>query len=261
MKPLRITLIQTSLHWEQPDKNREHFFSLINPLRKGSSDLILLPEMFSTGFTMNAAAVAEEMNGPTVQWMKKLANAKNAVLCGSVVIRESGKYYNRLIWMQPDGKYFSYDKRHLFRMAGEEKIYTPGTKRLIVNLKGWRICPLVCYDLRFPVWSRNQNDYDLLIYVANWPSRRKYAWKQLLVARAIENQCYVAGLNRTGKDGNKIPYPGNSLLLDPLGKIINKNHGAGQSMETVTLDGGMLEHLRKSFPVSMDQDEFKILSR
>src|SRR5688572_5811033 len=141
MKPLRITLIQTSLHWEQPDKNREHFFSLINPLRKGSSDLILLPEMFSTGFTMNAAGVAEEMNGPTVQWMKKLANTKNAVLCGSVVIRESRKYYNRLIWMQPDGKYFSYDKRHLFRMAGEEKIYTPGTKRLIVNLKGWRICP------------------------------------------------------------------------------------------------------------------------
>lgn len=258
MKPLRITPVQTSLSWESADQNLSHFAKLLSSVRKGSTDLILLPEMFTTGFTMNTRAVAEKMDGKTVAWMHQTAKEKNAVICGSVVIEERGNYYNRLIWVQPDGKILHYDKRHLFRMAKEHLTYSPGKKKLIVELKGWRVCPLVCYDLRFPVWSRNTGDYDLLLYVANWPERRRFAWSQLLIARAIENQCYVAGLNRVGVDGKEITYTGDSVVLDPFGEKISKLKPSKTQIETVKLDPKVLLNARKNFPVMMDSDRFRI---
>lgn len=258
MKPLRITPVQASLSWESADQNLSHFTKLLSSVRKGSTDLILLPEMFTTGFTMNARAVAEKMDGKTVAWMHQMAIEKNAVICGSVVIEERGKYYNRMIWVQPDGRILHYDKRHLFRMAKEHLTYSPGKKKLIVELKGWRVCPLVCYDLRFPVWSRNTGDYDLLLYVANWPERRRFAWSQLLIARAIENQCYVAGLNRVGVDGKEITYTGDSVVLDPFGEKISNLKPSKTQIETVKLDPKVLLNARKNFPVMMDSDRFRI---
>lgn len=258
MKDLKITLVQTRLHWEQPEKNRQYISSLLADLRKGSTDIILLPEMFATGFTMNAKQVAEKMDGESVQWMRELAAKKNAVVCGSLVIEEKKKFYNRLIWMQSDGECFTYDKRHLFRMANEHLTYSPGKKKLIVDLKGWRICPLVCYDLRFPVWSRNTGDYDLLLYVANWPERRSFVWSQLLIARAIENQCFVAGLNRVGVDGKNISYTGNSVVLDPFGEIISNIKPSKVQIETIKLDPKVLLGARNNFPVMMDRDRFRI---
>jgi omega-amidase len=258
MKNLRITFVQSPLFWEAPEKNRAHFDKLLARLYKSSTDVILLPEMFTTGFTMNAGSVSETMKGHSVEWMHKVAMGKNAVVCGSLVIRDRGRYYNRFIWMQPDGKHFHYDKRHLFRMAREHNTYSPGTKRLIVEWRGWRICPLVCYDLRFPVWSRNRDEFDLLIYVANWPEKRRFAWSQLLIARAIENQCYVAGLNRVGVDGKGIPYTGDSVVLDPVGMKISSTKPSKTSVETVVLSMRKLEDLRKQFPVMMDADKFMI---
>jgi len=258
MKQLKITLIQSTLLWEQPKKNRERFSKLVNGLRKGSTDIILLPEMFTTGFTMNASEHAESMEGDTLLWMKGIAAEKNSVVCGSIIVVERKKFYNRLLWVQPDGQVHFYDKRHLFRMAGEHKTFSGGNKKLIVEWKGWRICPMVCYDLRFPVWSRNVNDYDLLLYVANWPQRRKYAWNQLLIARAIENQCYVAGVNRVGLDGQNITYSGDSVVLDPLGQKRSSLKTLATAIETVTLNGKTLSELRKEFPVLMDADQFKI---
>ena len=255
---LRITFVQTALYWEDADENRKNLTSLLARTRRGTTDLILLPEMFSTGFTMNAPEVAETMNGPTTAWMKDLAASKGAVVCGSIIIQEKQKFYNRLLWIDPGKKPLVYDKRHLFRMAGEHHIFSPGMKRLIVTLNGWRVCPLVCYDLRFPVWSRNKGDYDLLLFVANWPQKRRFAWKQLLVARAIENQCYLAGLNRIGKDGKHISYRGDSVVLDAMGQKISKTTGTEEAVETVTLDYGMLDHLRKSFPVLADADNFEV---
>lgn len=256
---LKITLLQTTLHWENPEKNREHFGKLIREIRKGSTDLILLPEMFTTGFTMDAAALAEKPGGVTMQWMHEMAQQKNAVICGSIIIKERGHFYNRLLWMPPDGNYSQYDKRHLFRMAGEHQTYTPGKKRLIVTLKGWRICPLICYDLRFPVWSRNCSEFDLLLYVTNWPKRRRFPWSSLLVARAIENQCYVAGLNRVGSDGKNIEYSGDSVVLDPIGQPLSHFRPGKSSTETVRLEMKKLQQLRKEFPVMLDADRFRIL--
>jgi predicted amidohydrolase len=214
--------------------------------------------MFTTGFTMNASEHAESMEGDTLLWMKGIAAEKNSVVCGSIIVVERKKFYNRLLWVQPDGQVHFYDKRHLFRMAGEHKTFSGGNKKLIVEWKGWRICPMVCYDLRFPVWSRNVNDYDLLLYVANWPQRRKYAWNQLLIARAIENQCYVAGVNRVGLDGQNITYSGDSVVLDPLGQKRSSLKTLATAIETVTLNGKTLSELRKEFPVLMDADQFKI---
>ena len=258
MADLKLTLVQTSLLWEKPEANRNHFDLVLKNFKKGSSNLILLPEMFTTGFTMNAEGVAEKMDGPTVAWMAALAAKKNAVVCGSLVISEKKKYFNRLIWMQPDGKYSFYDKRHLFRMVGEHNIYSSGTKRLVVELQGWNICPLVCYDLRFPVWSRSNSDYDLMIYIANWPKQRSFAWSQLLVARAIENQCYVAGLNRIGRDGKHNEYSGDSVVLDAYGQKISSTKPTNSSVETVVLSLKKLNDFRKAFPVFMDADKFKI---
>jgi omega-amidase len=253
---LRVTLVQSEIAWEAPAANRhrlaEHFRGLA-----GHTDLIVLPEMFSTGFSMGAEALAESMNGPTVGWMREEAAAMGCVITGSLIVRDQGRYFNRLVWARPDGSLAHYDKRHLFRMAGEHAHYAAGGSRLTVELKGWRICPLVCYDLRFPVWSRNRGDYDLLLYVANWPARRAHAWSALLRARAIENLCYVAGVNRIGRDGNGTSYAGDSVALDFLGQPIS-SEGRGDRVETAVLDMESLRTHRESFPAHLDADAFEL---
>lgn len=263
---MKVTIIQTALHWEDQQKNLEHFDALVNSI-KDPTDLIVLPEMFSTGFTMKPEKLAEPLNGPSLQWMAKKAIEKNATLCGSVAVNDRSNYYNRLLWVEPDGKVSTYDKRHLFRMGKEDNHYSPGSKKIIKKLNDWKICPLVCYDLRFPVWSRNTftitnglptASYDVLIYVANWPEVRSYPWKQLLIARAIENQCYVIGVNRIGKDGNDIPHSGDSMVINPRGEIISKTQPNAQSIETVHLDKKYLEDFRITFPVGLDADSFRL---
>ncbi len=256
MLDLKISLLQTTLLWEDPNGNRMILEEQLKPLRKGSTDVIILPEMFSSGFTMNAERVAESMNGSSVGWMKAMAKRKNAAVCGSLVIREGNKFFNRFIWAQPDGKHKQYDKRHLFRMAGEHKTYAAGQKRLVIEYKGWRIFPQVCYDLRFPVWSRNNVNYDLLIYVANWPERRRSAWKSLLPARAIENQSYLAAVNRVGKDGKDIPYAGDSIAYGPGGELLTDIEPYKGSLTTIRLRKSILKDARESFPVAKDADRF-----
>lgn len=258
MNNLKITLVQTKLLWEDSKKNLSYFSKILKPLKTGKTDVIVLPEMFNTGFTMNVKKCAETMQGLTMQWMKKIADEKNTAVCGSLIIEEHGNYYNRLVWMHPGGAHAHYDKRHLFGLAHENKTFTAGHKKLILMMKGWRICPFVCYDLRFPVWMRNHNEYDAAIVIANWPEKRNFAWKQLLIARAIENQSYVVGLNRIGRDGNKINYSGDSIVLDPLGKKISRTKPNVQSIETVELKMELLEELRHTFPVMNDADIFHI---
>lgn len=260
MKDLTLTIIQSSLHWENAEANLKMFSAKITAIQE-RTDLIILPEMFSTGFTMNNKAVAQTMKGTTVEWMKMTARERNCVIAGSVVIEEKKRYYNRFIWMQPDGKFKTYDKRHLFRYAGEQNHYTGGKKKLVVELNGWKICPMVCYDLRFPVWIRNRNrEYDLLVFVANWPERRNHPWKTLLLARAMENQCYVAGVNRVGDDGNKIYHSGDSAVINFKGEVISKTQPHEETAETVTISKKDLEEWRKTFPAWMDADKFKISS-
>jgi len=258
MKSLKLTLVQSELAWENAPANLLRFNKILQGIRKNSTEIILLPEMFTTGFTMNAKQVAEKMDGESVQWMRELAAKKNAAVCGSLVIEDKRKFYNRLVWMRPDGTYEYYDKRHLFRMANEHLTYSPGKKKLIIEWKGWRICPLICYDLRFPVWSRNTGDYDVLLYVANWPERRRFAWSQLLIARAIENQCFVAGLNRVGVDGKNVSYTGDSVVLDPFGEKMSNIKPSKVQIETIKLDPKVLLGARKNFPVMMDRDRFRI---
>lgn len=264
MADLNITIIQSVLHWENVDRNLEMFDEKLGNV-EGSTDLIVLPEMFNTGFTMNTKEAAEEMDGKTIQWLAAKAKERSCVITGSLIVNEDGRYYNRLVWMKPDGTHVHYDKRHLFRMAHEHEYFTAGTQRISVLLKGWKICPLVCYDLRFPVWSRNgyaagthDASYDCLIYIANWPARRSHAWKTLLLARAIENQCYVAGVNRVGKDGKDIEYSGDSAVIDPKGEMLSKVAPYRESIETVSLSMKELEELRRAFPVGMDADHFEI---
>jgi omega-amidase len=259
MEDLRITLVQSTLAWEDISANLDHFSQLLEDLSGKDTDLIILPEMFTTGFTMNAAAVAETMDGKALDWMRLQAGKKNVTITGSLVIKENGTYYNRLVWMSPEGLYRTYDKRHLFRMAGEEKVYSAGGARIIVNLKGWNICPLICYDLRFPVWSRNIGSYDVLLYIANWPEKRSYAWKQLLIARAIENQCYVAGVNRVGTDGKDNLYSGDSLAVSPKGEVIGTAKPYEEELLTVPLSYKDLDDYRKQFPVHLDADKFLLI--
>ncbi|MCE3229187.1 MAG: Nitrilase/cyanide hydratase and apolipoprotein N-acyltransferase [Bacteroidetes bacterium] len=261
---MKITLIQTSLYWENREKNIAHFDALIASIKE-ETDLIILPEMFTTGFTMNPEKQAEPWNGATLEWMKQKAREKNAVVTGSVSVEENKKYFNRLLWAEPNGNVSHYDKRHLFRMGKEDQHYSAGKTKIITKIRNWNICPLICYDLRFPVWSRNKFNakdntwqYDVLIFVANWPEVRIYPWKQLLIARAIENQCYVIGVNRIGKDGNDIAHSGDSLVINPRGEIINKTKTGEESIETVVLDRNYLEDFRKIFPVGMDADTFEI---
>lgn len=257
MQDLNVTVVQTRLHWENAAANRAKFDALLDRLAPAAIDLIVLPEMFSTGFSMQPEKLAETMDGPTVQWMEQQAAQRQAVITGSVIITENEKYYNRLIWMRPDGTFETYDKRHLFTMANEQDHYTAGNERLIVELKGWKICPLICYDLRFPVWSRNNNAYDALIYVANWPHRRSNAWKQLLMARAIENQAYVVGVNRTGNDGNDVYHAGYSGLIGPTGDNADL-HAHEDHIHTYVLSADHLELVRRRFPFLPDADQFEI---
>lgn len=227
------------------------------------TEIVVLPEMFSTGFSMQPARLAEQMDGRTVQWMKRMAAAKKIVLTGSVIIEENGHYYNRLLWVLPDGQLGHYDKRHRFAFAGEDKAYTPGNKRLIAQVKGWKINLQVCYDLRFPVWSRQQvnetPEYDVLLYVANWPERRSHAWKSLLTARAIENQCYVVGVNRVGVDGNGINHSGDSMVLDALGTTLYHKQDE-EDIYTIVLEKSSLTEVRDRFPFWKDADQFNIIS-
>jgi omega-amidase len=268
IKDLRVTIVQTSLEWENIDANLSAFSQKLEKIEPSSTDLIVLPEMFNTGFTMNVNAIAETMNGTTMEWMAKISAQKKCAITGSMVIKENNNFYNRLIWMRPDGTYEYYSKRHLFRMAEENKTYTGGKDKLMVELKGWKICPLICYDLRFPVWSRNlpqtpkgalnEMEYDCLIYVANWPDRRSYAWRHLLIARAIENQAYVIGGNRIGKDGNGFEYSGYSVVLNPKGEPLYSPAPNIESIETTTLSYSELENYRNEFPVALDADKFRI---
>lgn len=260
---LTITLIQTELHWENKSANLSMLEEKIRAIKE-PTQLVILPEMFSTGFSMQPAKLAEAIDGPAVQWMRALAMEKKIVLTGSLIIEEGGQYYNRLIWMLPNGQFGHYDKRHLFAFAGEDKFYAAGSKRLIASVNGWRINLQVCYDLRFPVWARQAPraedktpEYDLLLYVANWPERRNHAWKTLLQARAIENQCYVAGVNRIGNDGNGIYHSGDSMLVDPLGEVrYTKAHDA--DIHTITLQKSKLDEVRNRFPFWKDSDLFSI---
>jgi omega-amidase len=258
---LRITLIQTDLHWEDKSANLQMLDKKLRSLPKGA-EVVVLPEMFSTGFSMRPELLAETMDGDTVAWMKKTAAEKKIILTGSLIIREKNQYFNRLIWMLPNGNFGVYNKRHRFAFAGEDQHYTAGSRRLIASVKGWRINLLVCYDLRFPVWSRQsgqtgQPEYDVLIYVANWPERRSTAWKTLLRARAIENQSYVVGVNRVGKDGNDINHSGDSMVIDPLGEILYEQSGT-EDMYTITLQKDTLESAREKFPFWKDADHFRI---
>ena len=259
MDDLKITLIQSNLHWENCEMNLEQF-SKKTSLISEQTDLIVLPEMFTTGFSMQPERLAESMTGKTVNWMKEQAQLKQCVITGSFICEENGNYYNRLVWMKPDGNYSAYDKRHLFSMANEDKHYAAGSKKIIEEIKGWKICPLICYDLRFPIWSRNQktNPYDVLIYVANWPERRAYPWKTLLLARAIENQSYVVGVNRVGNDGNEIYHSGDSTIINFKGEIISKTPVHEEFTETISVSYSELEEFRKQFPVLNDADDFEI---
>ena len=254
---MKIALIQTSLIWENPLENRSHLAQNITGFME-DVDLIVLPELFSSGFTMNPKAVAETMEGETVLWLQHLAKAKNAAITGSLVIEENGKYYNRLLFVYPDGEIKTYDKRHLFSLAGEDKFYTAGAEKLIVDYKGFKICPLVCYDLRFPVFARNVENYDLLIYVANWPKPRVNAWDILLKARAVENMCYTIGVNRTGTDANNHHYSGHSQAIDFLGNyLVDPQEADGVFM--VELDKEKLLETRNKLPFLNDKDEFKLV--
>jgi len=254
---MHLTLLQPTLHWENPTANRaaleEVLFGLPEP-----TDLIVLPEMFTSGFTMNPAAVAEPMNLTTFKWLRQMAAQTKAAITGSYVVQEGGRHYNRLLWMEPDGTFATYDKRHLFRMAGEEKVYSAGTQRIVRSWRGWNICPLICYDLRFPVWSRNVGlEYDLLIYVANWPAPRRHAWNTLLQARALENLCYVAGVNRVGADGNGHPYAGDSAVIDFKGQVqVSLGDQPGLIQTTLSLDE--LRAFRERFPAHLDADTFTL---
>jgi len=258
MQDLRVTIIQSNLHWENIEANLKMFSEKISSIQE-ETDLIVLPEMFSTGFTMNNKPLAEKIGGRTFEWMKKMAKEKSCVVTGSIIIEEKKKYYNRLIWMLPNGKFKTYNKRHLFRYAGEEKYYSAGKKKLIVDLKGWKICPMICYDLRFPVWIRNKNnEYDILIFVANWPERRNYPREALLLARAIENQSYVVGVNRVGKDGGAINHSGDSVFINPQGEVIGKAKPNEETVMAVSLSYSALDEWRKKFPAWMDADKFTI---
>ncbi|NNE29094.1 MAG: amidohydrolase [Saprospiraceae bacterium] len=247
-------MVQADLLWENPSGNRAQLEEYLKELSPDSSDLILFPEMFTTGFSMGPKSLAEKMGGPTLQWMADWAARLETVVAGSLIIEEEGSFYNRFVFVFPDGSVQHYDKRHLFTLAGEHIPYTPGEFRTTVDIKGWRILPQVCYDLRFPVWSRNDLGYDLAIYVANWPSPRKEAWRTLLQARAIENQSYVIGVNRIGNDPNDLNYDGLSAMIEYSGKRLLELDQP--DMHTVSLNKSELDQFRSKLDFLADQDEF-----
>lgn len=254
---LNFTLIQPDIVWEDKHTNIKQYEQYIVEAQ-ARKEVVVLPEMFSTGFSMNPEKLAEPMDGPTVQWMADMARNHKCILTGSLIIEEDGNYYNRMLWVQPDGNIGIYDKRHLFSYAGEEKHYTGGSSRMIVSVKGIRICLQVCYDLRFPVWARNQNEeYDVLLYVANWPERRSMPWKALLQARAIENMSYVIGVNRVGNDGNNIYHSGDSSVFSPLGELLWQESGKA-AVHTITLGKEEVIKARRQFGFLKDADDFSI---
>ncbi len=262
MDNLKITLIQSDIFWEDTDRNLEAFDKKLSEV-KGLTDIIILPEMFSTGFLVNVEKCAETESGKTMQWLRQKAKEYNCVVTGGVLIKENGQYFNRLIWMQPDGTYQKYDKRHLFRFTGENKVFTKGQNSLITELKGWKIKPLICYDLRFPVWSKNKftdgnYEYDCLIYAANWPEQRDVIWESLLTARAIENQSYVIGVNRVGADGKGNKYSGRSKVVAMDGETLYKAPLNQECIETVALSYSGLKEYRDRFTVGQDWDKFVI---
>ncbi len=254
---LEVALIQADLVWEDPKANRNYFTEKIHTISE-ALDLIILPEMFTTGFTMNAKPLAETMQGETISWMLDLAKEKQSAITGSIIIEEEGIYYNRLLFVHPSGKIETYDKKHLFTLATENEVYTAGTKKLIVEVKGWKICPLVCYDLRFPVWARNKENYDFLIYVANWPAMRIAAWDTLLQARAIENMSYCAGINRVGRDGKGFDYVGHTAMYDALGEKVSRDLMSNEGITRVTLHKTHLEETRNKLKFLEDMDAFEI---
>jgi predicted amidohydrolase len=274
MSSLTITIIQSNLYWEDKKANLDMLSKKIESIEE-KTEVIILPEMFSTGFSMNVESLAEDMNGETIQWMKKISYERKIILTGSIIISAPStniqgdkKFFNRLVWMLPNGEYGLYDKRHLFAYGNEDSHYTAGDKRLIASVKGWKINLQVCYDLRFPVWARQsplssgegsgvRPEYDILIYVANWPQKRILAWKTLLQARAIENQCYVAGVNRVGEDGNGIYYSGDSMIVDPLGEILYQKPN-DEDVFTCTLQKEKLKEVRDKFPFWKDSDLFNL---
>ena len=261
MQNLTVTIIQTPLFWEDKDRNLARFDDYLD--QSGPSDLVVLPEMFNTGFITSPEKVAEVMEGPTFSWIKRKSIEKRCVITGSLIIKDTANYYNRLVWMRPDGSYELYDKRHLFRMGGEHKHFSAGNHKLITELKGWRICPLVCYDLRFPVWSRNRfingkHDYDMLIYLANWPGARSHAWKTLLAARAIENQVYVVGVNRIGEDERGTDHTGDSAVFDMIGHKMTSLRSGTAGFETVNLSYSKLNDFREKFKFGLDWDDISI---
>lgn len=263
MSSLTFTIIQTDILWEQKARNLQMLEEKINSVQQ-KTEVVILPEMFSTGFSMKPEQLAEEMNGETIAWMKQISSSKKIILTGSIIITENGNYYNRLIWMLPNGQFGFYDKKHLFAFGGEDKQYTSGNKRLIASVKGWKINLQVCYDLRFPVWSRqshNKDDsleYDVLIYVANWPEKRNLAWKTLLQARAIENQSFCIGVNRVGSDGNDVYYSGDSMVINAAGEILYyKAHD--EDIFTITMQKDELQKVREKMPFWKDADPFKVL--
>lgn len=254
---LAVALIQSNLVWENPEQNRLHFETKIASI-SNSVDLIILPEMFTSGFTMKASSVSEPMEGPTRSWLTRIAKEKNAAITGSLVIKENDNYYNRLVFVHPNGNIDEYDKRHTFTLAGEHKVYTAGQNEVIVDFRGWKIKPLICYDLRFPVWARNKENYELLIYVANWPKVRIGAWDALLKARAIENMSYCIGINRVGLDGNNHEYPGHSAAFDSLGSRIDAIPNDKEFVEVITLSKNHIETYRKKLGFLNDRDKFSL---
>jgi len=262
MQNLKTAIVQTDIVWEDIDAN---LFNFDNELKQidGAPDLIVLPEMFNTGFTMNVEKCAENENGKTVSWLKKKAADKDCIIAGSLLVNEAGKFYNRMFWVSPDGSYESYDKRHLFRMGLEHHTMSQGLSKKIVQLHKWKINLQICYDLRFPVWSKNnfnndQYDYDCLLYIANWPEVRNHAYKSLLLARAIENQSFVIWVNRVGYDGNQIYHSGDSMVIDPFGKILAEASPGAKEMLSVELNSLQLNEFRNNFKVGLDWDKFHI---
>lgn len=258
MSTLKITTFQAYLFWENIDKNLQNLGLRLSSIRE-KTDMIVLPEMFSTGFTMNAKALAEEMDGKTMNWMHQQAIKFDSVVTGSLIIKENDFFFNRLIWMRPDGSYEYYDKRHLFTLAKENETYSAGKNKLVVELNGWKICPIICYDLRFPVWLRNKtNDYDMLLVIASWPERRSLHWRTLIPARAVENQSYVVAVNRVGHDGNEVYHSGDSMCIDPNGNVVYYKPN-DEDLYTFTINKLEVEKARRAFPFLKDADDFTLL--
>ena len=256
MKNLKIALIQADLAWENIEKNLQYFDERINAITT-EIDLIILPEMFSTGFSMNAENLAEAPDGQSLNWMQQQARKLNVAITGSLIIKDKDHFYNRLYFVFPDGNFKQYDKRHTFTLAKENETYSAGKERLLIAYRGWKICPLICYDLRFPVWARNTEDYDLLIYVANWPKTRIHAWDVLLQARAIENMAYCAGINRTGLDGNGYEYIGHTNVYDVLGAPLLEISET-EFTKIATLDKEKLQETRNKLKFLQDRDQFTL---